>query len=397
MYKLSSIKSPRDDRDLTVSKLIKIKELPSNYFHPKIKIKDQKDIGTCVGFASSSMIDKEKYNETKKEIETSPTFIYTECKKRDGIPDTEGTYPRVAMKVLKDLGVCLESTLPFDNEKIKKNGLPTITSKMYEEAKQNKISVYAKIETLNEMKYVLTQKPILASAIVTDTFMYPDKEGFIDLPNGKIYGGHAFLIDGYDDNLIHTYENGKTLKGFFRVQNSWGKKWGKEGYAWLPYEFLTFKLDIGASFFDEAWCTLDLSNIDVNIEEIEVLKKKQLILWIGQTKGLLNNKDITLDQAPTINIKTGRTLIPLRQVCEIFGQYVEWNQEDRSIKVGSNIKLWIDKQEAIVNGKKMSLDQPPYIDSKTGRTLIPLRFISEYLGYQVDYIKEDKKIIITEK
>lgn len=48
-----------------------------------------------------------------------------------------------------------------------------------------------------------------------------------------------------------------------------------------------------------------------------------------------------------------------------------------------------------LTGKKVSLSVPSIIHE--GRTLIPLRFVSEQMGYQVDWINSEKKIVITEK
>ena len=61
----------------------------------------------------------------------------------------------------------------------------------------------------------------------------------------------------------------------------------------------------------------------------------------------------------------------------------------------NDITLWIGCKEAIVDGSVKFLDVAPYIEN--GRTIIPLRFISENLGYDVLWIKSNKKIIISNK
>lgn len=392
MYTVNSYKSPADDRDLKLSKLIVIKDLPKRSFHKKLKIKDQGSFGACVGFSSSTT--REKDLPDNKEVILSPSFIYTECKKIDGIPNQEGTYPRVAMKILKEKGICLESTLPYDADAMKK-ALPFITKKMYQEALNYKIDVYTALDSIEEIKYALTKKPILAGVFVTDSFMYPEKGGFIGLPEGTFYGGHAICIDGYDDEMVHTYKNGKTFKGFLRIPNSWSEKWGDEGYGWLPYDFLNFKTDIGMTFFSEAWAGLSMDDIEIDIEKEIEQQKETLVLWINKKEALINGKTFELNQEPIRDKTTWRTLIPLRQICELFNKQVDWHSNDNSITIGNDIKLWIDKNIAEVRGKTVILDQPPYIDPNTWRTLIPLRFVSEYLGYQVDYIKSEEKIIIT--
>ncbi|MCE5223763.1 hypothetical protein LLG10_06190 [bacterium] len=56
------------------------------------------------------------------------------------------------------------------------------------------------------------------------------------------------------------------------------------------------------------------------------------------------------------------------------------------------LELWVDNQEALVNGKQVKLDVPPTIVK--GRTLVPLRFISEALGAKVDYEAKTRKITV---
>jgi hypothetical protein len=44
-------------------------------------------------------------------------------------------------------------------------------------------------------------------------------------PQG-FYGGHAVCVVGYDD---------EKEGGAFEVLNSWGRKWGRAGFTWIPY------------------------------------------------------------------------------------------------------------------------------------------------------------------
>ena len=67
-------------------------------------VRDQGSEGTCVAFASvvgvKEFQDKKEYH---KLIKLSPRFLYNLCKKFDGDPFEEGTYPRIAMKILLSL------------------------------------------------------------------------------------------------------------------------------------------------------------------------------------------------------------------------------------------------------------------------------------------------------
>ena len=48
-----------------------------------------------------------------------------------------------------------------------------------------------------------------------------------DVNKEKLLGGHAVMAVMYDDNLR-----------VFGCRNSWGDKWGDEGYFYLPYDYI---------------------------------------------------------------------------------------------------------------------------------------------------------------
>ena len=56
------------------------------------------------------------------------------------------------------------------------------------------------------------------------------------------------------------------------------------------------------------------------------------------------------------------------------------------------IELPINSKTATFNGEEIELDVPAKIEN--GRTLVPLRFIAEILGCEVEYIAEEDKVVI---
>ena len=97
--------------------------------------------------------------------------------------------------------------------------------------------------------------------------------------------------------------------------------------------------------------------------------------------------ELHFDEAqPTV--KDGRTLVPFRQLFETLGFTVKWVEEGAvrkaiGTKGGLSIELTIDSVNATVNGKTVSLDVPAQIIG--GRTMVPLRFVSESSGYHVTF------------
>lgn len=107
---------------------------------------------------------------------------------------------------------------------------------------------------------------------------------------------------------------------------------------------------------------------------------------------VLDGKALTFQDAqPTI--ETGRTLVPLRAVLEALGAEVQWDGAANTVKATrgtTEIKLFIGGQ-AYKNGQPVELDVPARIID--GRTMVPLRFVSEALDYFVNW--DEKRQIIT--
>ncbi|AOT68680.1 copper amine oxidase N-terminal domain-containing protein [Geosporobacter ferrireducens] len=108
------------------------------------------------------------------------------------------------------------------------------------------------------------------------------------------------------------------------------------------------------------------------------------------------NMKMKFDIPPVI--KDGRTLIPVRALTEAFGATVNWNSDTKEvtiIKGDGEIILKIDSKIAYVNGQEVAIDAPAEIVNK--RTVIPLRFIVESLGLTVDWDEEAETIEIIDE
>jgi len=66
----------------------------------------------------------------------------------------------------------------------------------------------------------------------------------------------------------------------------------------------------------------------------------------------VNEKEVFLDTAPIL--ENGRTLVPIRFISESIGANVKWNDKDLSIVItlgDKKIYLWIGKKESIIERK----------------------------------------------
>ena len=79
--------------------------------------------------------------------------------------------------------------------------------------------------------------PVLIGFSVPENFMSVQvaQTGMVPMPAGQIIGGHAVHACGYDDST-----------GLIEFQNSWSTDWGKQGYGYMPYQFLQ---QLGADFW----------------------------------------------------------------------------------------------------------------------------------------------------
>lgn len=81
-----------------------------------------------------------------------------------------------------------------------------------------------------------------------------------------------------------------------------------------------------------------------------------------------------------------RTVVPMRDIFEALGATVDWNPATMGItaqKDATTVNLAINNRRAYVNGREVTLDQPATL--LRGRTMVPLRFVSEAMGAQVGW------------
>jgi serine protease Do len=125
-------------------------------------------------------------------------------------------------------------------------------------------------------------------------------------------------------------------------------------------------------------------------------------LWVGNNIMTIGSVRQPIDSEGTKPvIVEGRTLVPIRAVIEAFDGSVAWDATERKVTVtlGENaLDLWIGKSTATLNGTTLPVDAAnprviPVIMS--GRTMLPLRFVSESLGIDVQYEATTKMITLT--
>lgn len=106
----------------------------------------------------------------------------------------------------------------------------------------------------------------------------------------------------------------------------------------------------------------------------------------------VNGKIVTFpDDKPVI--ESGRTLVPVRFVAEALGYDVDWEDKTRTAVIdGGRIRLIINSKTAVIQDISVALEVPARIIGD--RTYVPLRFLSENLNCTVDWFAANRSIII---
>jgi hypothetical protein len=121
---------------------------------------------------------------------------------------------------------------------------------------------------------------------------------------------------------------------------------------------------------------------------VDAAPKKQVPITIN-----INGDRLPTDVDPiTIN---GRVMLPFRAILEELGATVDWQSKQRKItayKDGVQIVLNLNSKVATINNTKVSLDAAPI--GYKGRTMVPVRFVSEALGQYVDWQASTRTVTI---
>ncbi|MFZ5643342.1 MAG: copper amine oxidase N-terminal domain-containing protein [Bacillota bacterium] len=114
-----------------------------------------------------------------------------------------------------------------------------------------------------------------------------------------------------------------------------------------------------------------------------------------KVKVYVNGKTPVFDVPP--QIVEGRTLVPVRFIAESLNANIAYDATTGTVTVDGvqvKIQLKINNKTAIVNGQQVELDVPAKIEN--GRTMVPLRFISEGFKCKVKFYGESNLVSITE-
>ena len=156
-------------------------------------------VHNCVAYAWMHYLEdgpviQDSLTESRSKPFYNPKQFYDLCQKNDQWDGEayDGTSVRAGAKILNHLGIVKSYRWAFTLE-----------------------------DVLSTVKYI---GPMVVGTRWYSEMSNPTPAGILRA-RGTMQGGHAYVINGLDETT-----------GLFRIKNSWGRDWGKQGYAFIPFE-----------------------------------------------------------------------------------------------------------------------------------------------------------------
>lgn len=126
---------------------------------------------------------------------------------------------------------------------------------------------------------------------------------------------------------------------------------------------------------------------------IQDFPSAKAVMVIDQKSMTVNGKKQNLEVAPLL--KDNTTYVPMKYVLDVFGGNAAWNEAAKKITVtrgATVLELTVGQKTFLLNGASSKAEVSPIIVD--GRTLVPLRLVSEQLGIGVKWEKKTKSITL---
>lgn len=254
--------------------------------HEFTSIKNQGPVGACTTFALTSVYEYILKKNDLKEHDLSERFLYYNAREADNRLDKEGVAISTAIRSVSDRGICLEEKWPYSQTEynVKPSG------EAYEDALNRKIKKALNVVIGNDKaknrdairSAVAEGYPVVISFNLYEGFYSIGKDGIVPLPTAEEVkemskgpkNSHAMALCGYDDK-----------NQVFLVRNSWGERFGKNGYCFIPYDTMSDHI-----FLNSAYIITEVSDDSIKVRGMK-----------GRHKVVLDLNDIGVKIAMTRN------------------------------------------------------------------------------------------------
>jgi hypothetical protein len=199
--KLGRIHQPDErDKKYLIKSLLppkQVKEMKFRYWWPSGWWGDQGNTPQCVAYSWVHWLAEGPITQKRKRAggvaPFDPNYLYHEAQKVDEWPgeDYDGTSVRAGAKILKNAGFINSYSWAWDLD--------------------------------TTIQAVMFAGPVVVGTSWLYDMFFPNEKGIITA-SGDVMGGHAYLLDGVNIELE-----------MFRIKNSWGRSWGKNGFAYISF------------------------------------------------------------------------------------------------------------------------------------------------------------------
>ena len=139
---------------------------------------------------------------------------------------------------------------------------------------------------------------------------------------------------------------------------------------------------------------------DIKKKAVSVVTALSLIATLSSGCAMAKS-DVSAKDSDGINVTydgetiNDRVMVPMRAIFETFGAKVKWDGDTQTItskKKSKTITMTIGSEEMTKNDETYTFDTAPVIEN--GRTLVPVRAISEMLGLDVEWDEDTETVTI---
>lgn len=108
------------------------------------------------------------------------------------------------------------------------------------------------------------------------------------------------------------------------------------------------------------------------------------------------------ERSVTAYAHDNRTFVPVRFVAERLGAQVGWENDTQTVvieKDGHTVRMAVGSLTYTLDGVEQAMDVPAEFQASTdgnSRTMVPIRFVTEALGYQVEWDQARNLVIVAD-
>ena len=278
------------------------------------------------------------------------------------------------------------------------------------------------LSTIYKTRYNLVQDPEKSSAYYSGTIT--TKNGAIDkdvvtegimLFGTRQFGDFYVAFDRKTNNDIYDISQVKGVDGaaldIYRDSPVYSQEsifFSKDGIYWatleIPDPWHILRVDMTSEGI-VVECSYD--NLTTRLISVKFSDMEQAVP-VCDTKVELNNLVLGFSQPPVT--ENDRTLVPMRFLFEQMGAAVTWDDATQTatatvpvtteeeiqtfgLAEEKSVTFSVDNTTATVNGSAATMDVPARLIND--KTMVPLRFLSENLGFNVQWDEATRTAIVT--